>query len=120
MHKLAMMLAFAALLSPVCRSQGSSEHTPSTNVTYYLVDNSGSMASFRESVDEEIVHMIEGLPDDEGYSVTYFQGRNESDCDNEIDLSKPNTVRASVGCIKRSAMHQGFVPHTCPVGYGFA
>lgn len=58
--------------------------------TYFLVDNSGSMTSFRESVDEEIRHTVETELLGADVSITYFQGSGDGDCESDVEIAKPD------------------------------
>ena len=62
---------------------------------YVLVDNSGSMTSFRESVDEEIRRMIAGDLSGADVSVTYFQGDSDTDCEGAVSIIPPRSADES-------------------------
>jgi len=59
--------------------------------TYYLVDNSGSMTSYREGengVDREVEGLIRGSPAGSEVYVQFFRGNAMTDCESPVSARR--------------------------------
>ena len=90
--------------------------------TYYLVDNSGSMTSYREGengVDREVEGLIRGSPAGSEVYVQYFRGNAMTDCESPVSLpDEPVLVSDDFTLDPRSAGGSTLIVHAVSALYG--
>lgn len=83
-----VIIIFAILCLSIGKFSFAQDGTERSNANHYLlIDNSGSMAKYRESVDTEVADNITNQLLGENVSVTHFRGIDRDDCESAVTLS---------------------------------